>query len=398
MVVRKTGLIIGASKDAIHTIQMAGKYGIKVVAIDGNPEAEGFLHADEHIVVDISDRDKVYAAVEKIRPDFVLPVPIGRYLTMTGYINKVFHLPGIQYEQTELSVDKYLFHQKLNDNGLRNIKECLINRQTDITSIDMVYPAILKPRFGSGSRDIFYLENKQEFEKIYSEVNSDDEDFVLEQAVNGIEYGIDGAVIDGNLYIILIRKKINTQLPARQAISYLTVPLTEKTKQLTQAVYEHIKRVTDVLEYNNCLLHADIIVKNDRVFVIEISPRPSGHNLHNLFVPLATGIDMAEEYIKFLLGKKFSFDPQYTKCLQIRFFDFQNVIVKEIPSEDMLKKSEQCNLICWQCNIRQNEKMNPVINGKSIMGRGLFVIEGEDEDDLIRQSSWVLSQFKLEKE
>ena len=398
MAEQKTGLIIGASKDAIHTIQMAGKYGIEVVAIDGNPEAEGFSYADEHIVVDISDRDKVYAAVEKIRPDFVLPVPIGRYLIMTGYINNTFHLPGIQYEQTELSVDKYLFHQKLNDNGLRNIKECLINRQSDITSIDMIYPAILKPRFGSGSRDIFYLENKQEFEKIYNEVKTNDEDFVLEQAVNGIEYGIDGAVIDGKLYIILIRKKINTQLPERQAISYLTVPLTGKTEHLTQVVYENIKCVTDVLEYNNCLLHADIIVKNERVFVIEISPRPSGHNLHNLFVPLATGIDIAEEYIKFLLGLKFSFKPQYTKCLQIRFFDFQNVIVKEIPGEDMLKKNKQCNLIYWQCNIRQNEKMSLVTNGKSIMGRGLFVIEGEDEDDLIRQSSWILSQFKLEEE
>ena len=71
--------------------------------------------------------------------------------------------------------------------------------------------------------------------------------------------------------------------------------------------------------------------------------------------------------------------------------------MKKIPNEDMLKNSKQCNLVYWKCNISPNETMEPVTNGKSIMGRGLFVVEGKDEANLIEQSSWVLSQFKLEE-
>lgn len=394
---QKIGLIIGASRDAIHTIEVAKKYGIKIVAIDGNPKAEGFGYADEYIVVDISDREKVCEIVNNIKPDFVLPIPIGRYLSMTGYVNEKYHLPGIQYEETEVSVDKYLFHKKLNQNGLRNIQLFLVNEKSDLSEIIMNYPAILKPRYGSGSRDVFYITSSKEFEAAYQKIKFQNEDFILEQAVDGVEYGIDGAVIDGKLHITLIRQKINTPLPIRQAISSLAVTDTEDNKELQKLIYGYLDKIVRVLGYKNCLINADIIVKNHEAFVIEISPRPSGHNLHNLFVPLATGIDMAEEYIKFLLGGKFSFDPQYTKCLQIRFFDFQNVIVKKIPNEDMLKNSKQCNLVYWKCNISPNETMEPVTNGKSIMGRGLFVVEGKDEANLIEQSSWILSQFKLEE-
>ena len=41
--------------------------------------------------------------------------------------------------------------------------------------------------------------------------------------------------------------------------------------------------------------------------------------------------------------------------------------------------------------------MNKVINGHSIMGRGFFIVEGENEENLIRQSDWIMSQFEMEK-
>ena len=65
----------------------------------------------------------------------------------------------------------------------------------------------------------------------------------------------------------------------------------------------------ETLNYNNCLVNADLIINKEQIFVIEAAPRPSGHNLHNVFVPLATDIDIAEEYIKFLLGAKYNFIP-----------------------------------------------------------------------------------------
>ena len=151
------------------------------------------------------------------------------------------------------------------------------------------------------------------------------------------------------------------------------------------------------LGYNDCLLNADLIINDDEVFVIEIAPRPSGHNLHNVFVPEATGIDIAEEYIKFLLDEPYEFENENIRRIQIRFFDFEDVIVKKVPDIHILNKNVNCNILKWNCNIKNGEYMNKVINGHSIMGRGFFIVEGENEENLIRQSDWIMSQFEMEK-
>lgn len=391
------GVVIGASRDAVHTIKKAKEHGIYVIALDGNPKAEGFPYADEAIEVDISKQEDTCKVIEQVRPDFVIPIPIGRYLSTTGYVNEKYGLKGIKYDATVYSTDKYLFHEKLAEVGLRPVKLFLVNKETSRKDLSIPYPAIMKPRFGSGSRDVFYITTDAELEKAYRAVAQMEEDFVLEQAVQGTEYSVDGAVINGRLKITLLRKKIITPLPVRQPISSFSVVKTEENQALISRVWEHLQKVVIELGYDDCLLNADLIINEKEIFVIEIAPRPSGHNLHNVFVPQATGIDIAEEYIKFLLGETCRFETEEIRCIQIRFFDFEDMIIKKVPTIEELEESGRCNMVMWNCNIKPGEIMNKVVNGHSIMGRGFFIVEGIEEKDLIEQSTWVLAQFQYER-
>lgn len=386
------GIVIGASRDAIHTIEKAKEHGIYVIALDGNPNAEGFEVADEKVVVDISDLEKVREEVERINPDFTIPIPIGRYLSTMGYVNDEFHLKGACYQATKVSTDKYIFHQILHDAKLRNIQLYLINKKTDIENINIDYPAILKPRYGSGSRDVFFINSDEDLIKYIKKVKLLNEDFVLEQAAIGDEYSIDGAVIDGELQITLLRKKIITPLPIRQPISSFA----EIDDKMYSRVKKFMQKVVEVLDYNDCLVNADLIINDSEIFVIEAAPRPSGHNLHNIFVPLATDIDIAEEYIKFLLGEQYNFIAKAIKNIQIRFFDFDDIQVKCVPNVDYLKQVLGENLVMWNCNISNGDYLGKVVNGHSIMGRGFFVVKGSTEEELIQKSDWVLSQFDIE--
>lgn len=393
---KKVGVVIGASGDAIHTIQVAKKKGIYVIGIDGDADAEGLKYVDERIHVDISDIHAVEDTIRNIKPDFIIPIPIGRYLLTTGYMNEKFNLKGIKYEATNLSTDKYLFHKKLHEAGLRNIKLYLLqpDKENICKDYDIPFPAIIKPRYGSGSRDVYYLQNKNDMKNALDLIKDIEEDFVLEQAVQGEEYSIDGAVINGELHITLLRKKIITPLPIRQPISSFSVLKDNQNLELYQRVYDYIEKVTQTLKYNNCLLNADLIINDHEAFTIEIAPRPSGHNLHNVFVPESTGIDIAEQYINFLLDEEFHFTSERIRRLQIRFFDFEDVIITKIPDIDFLKSNEACHIVRWECNIREGDYLNKVVNGHSIMSRGFFIVEGNDENDLISQSDWILNQFK----
>ncbi|MBQ3544337.1 MAG: ATP-grasp domain-containing protein [Lachnospiraceae bacterium] len=393
---KKIGVVIGASRDAIHTIEQAKDEGVYVVALDGNPNAAGFEYADKSINVDISNLEKVCEEIEKIKPDFVIPVPIGRYLTTTGYVNEKYGLKGIKYQATVNSTDKYFFHKKLKDNGLRNIEAFLINENTEIDKINIPYPAIIKPRYGSGSRDVYYVNNDMEKEEAFHKIKVLKEDFIIEQAVQGEEYGFDGAVINNELKTIILRKKVITSLPERQAVAYISIKKKEYDNDIYIRINNLIKKVLEIMEYNNCLIHADLIITNEEIFVIEISPRPSGHNLHNAFIPICSGIDMAREYIKFLLNRECCFESDSIKKMQIKFFDFNNVRILKVPTEEEVRLNSKVNLILWNCNIAPNDILGKVTNGASIMGRGFFIVEGVDEEDLIKQSNMVLQQFQYE--
>lgn len=384
-------LIIGASEEAIHAIKLAKKRNIYVIVVDGNKEAAGLPYGDKAIVSDISDLEAICKVVEKEKPDFVIPVPIGRYLIAMGYINEKYGFKGVGYQPVQFSTDKFLFHNKLKEIGLRKNEVLLLTSGSSCDEYKGQYPAIAKPRYGSGNRDVFFLGSKDELDRTVKMLGEKTEDFLVEEMVTGIEYGIDAVVINGDFKLLLLRKKTLTPLPARQATSYTSV---FRESQTFQRVDSYMKNVVQNMGYDNCVMHADILVNKAQVFVIEMSPRPSGHYLHDIFLPNAIGIDMLEEFIKFLSGDNYCFDVTETKCVRIQYFDFENVMVKKVPDVQCLK--EKCNLLEWKCNIHVNDILEEVINGHSLMYRGYFIVQGSDEDDLVQQCEYILHQFEME--
>ncbi|MDE7334011.1 MAG: ATP-grasp domain-containing protein [Lachnospiraceae bacterium] len=393
--------VIGASGEALHTIKKAHEYGLTIVALDGNPRAAGLKAADKPIVTDISDEKAVLRELRRERPNFVLTVPIGRYLTTIGTINDALGLPGISREMADLCTDKFRFHKRLHENNMRRCRCYQVEegriRDTEGTvfpaddtgadGIPLALPAILKPGFGSGSRGIHIITQREQLVQALKTVSG--EPYVLEECIAGEEYGVDGAVVRGEFQMILLRKKENTPLPFRQAVGYFSVLPSDG---FWQQVYDYMKKAVKCLGIGECLLHADIIKGTEGPFIIELSARPSGHNLHNLFTPLCTGVDMAEEYMKYRMGHSYSFRPETTKSMMIHYFDMEG-IVRNVPGREQASQALQAELAAWECNIRQGEKLEPVSDGHSLMGRGYFVLEGSGFSHLCNQAQIVKNMF-----
>lgn len=366
--------IIGASAEALHAIDKAHKYGLNVIALDGNPEAAGLKAADRALIVDISDEKAVIDALKEEKPDFVLTVPVGRYLTTIGAANDALGLPGITKEMAVLCTDKLLFHEKLHQAGLRSCRCYAV--EDSMALPELSFPAILKPRYGSGSREIHMLFEKNQAAAALEAIRG--EDYVLEECVAGEEYGADGCITVQGFQLILLRKKENTPPPARQAVGYSSVLPGDAFRD---QVERYLRKVTDCLGLKECLFHADIIRGEGGPFVIELSARPSGHNLHNLFTPLCTGVDMVEEYIRYRMAMPYSFAPSVTKSMLIHYFDMSGR-VKHVPDREEAQQAAGIPVAAWDCHIEENEVLQPVSDGHSLMGRGFFVLEGENTGEL----------------
>ena len=126
--------------------------------------------------------------------------------------------------------------------------------------------------------------------------------------------------------------------------------------------------------------------------MVELSARPSGHNLHNLFTPLCTGIDMAREYIGYRMGLDWNFVPSVTRKAAIHYFDLEGKVLR-MPDEEQVRRLAP-SLLEWKCGIARGEVLAPVTDGHSLMGRGYFILEG-DERALREQIKEIKALFQM---
>lgn len=435
---KRNALVIGANEEALFSIEEAHRAGLCVAALDGNPKAKGLTAADMAYHVDINDLEAVYKMTDPLQPCVVVPGPIGHCLTTVGAVNDRYALPGVSGEAAALCTDKLQFHQVMARNGLRKAQQVFLPKGQPVSEEDLLalteYPVVVKPRYGSGSRGVEICGCLQELlcllryeigepaatapapspdcgqaVSLPQEKTSESaatgvmpEDYVVETCVPGPEYGVDGAYVDGVFRMVLLRKKKNTPPPYRQCVGYYSV-LPEEDPVFYENCCRMMQRMGEVLGFKTCVVHADIIQRRlseehltGEPFVIETSARPSGHNLSNLFTPLASGVTLVEDFIKLSLGEPADalFCPAAIKKLLIRYFDLTPGKVARVPAKEELL--QRFPLLAYECRMQEGDVVTPVTDGASVMGRGYYILKGEDDTQLDLLDEQLRSMFIIQ--
>jgi biotin carboxylase len=297
-------LSIGAGPEQCSAIEVAKKLGYKVVAVDGNPNVPGKNIADHFYPIDPKDKKTVIAIAKKYQIQFVVPTPIGRIVNTVGAVNDALNLIGISEYSCNLCSDKHLLHKTIPEFTPSH----KIAKGFNEISSSIQIPYILKPQYGSGSRGIRVLITPSpSLIKEHLKELKDNEKTLIEEYIEGKEYGIDGIVIGTTFHLIAIRKKKLSPLPHRQEISY-SIP------HHIEGLEQTLKLVTKKLKFEDCVVHADIIITPEKQpIIIEISPRPAGYDITTKLLPKALGINLVEETINLLTNKKVNVSPKYSK-------------------------------------------------------------------------------------
>lgn len=387
-------LVIGASRESIFAIQQAQSMGMIVLGFDEDKNALGLKYVDEAFVVDIRNPQNIYDIIEqkgiKSNELVVLPVPVGRCLTTTGAVNEYYNLVGVKGKCADLCTDKYAFHQVLKKNNLRNIQCNLLKEGTKPKEFPHI-PVIVKPRYGSGSRAVELISNMEEWQKFVDNAPYK-EDFIVEEAVSGEEYGMDAMVIDGKFHLVLLRKKIITEPPIRQCVGYISVVENESNSEMINKMTDYVQEIVNVIDVRDGIMHVDIIFNDGMPFIIELSVRPSGHMLHNIFTPKVAGINMVKEFLMYAMNGKCIVPraKKNQKIYMIHYFNVSDCYIKQIPNEIELRK--KFPLEEYVCNLKCGF-VSKVVDGHSLMDRGYFILGGESEGELIKYSKEIINLF-----
>ena len=269
-----------------------GKFGKgRVITTDINPLSPALYFGDRHHIVPLTTDRHYIPIIESICDveDINLVIPtIDDELPIFGKVRSRFESLGIAVaiskEETGLICnDKYRTYEFCRTNGIRTPETTLAD-QVDVAKVR--YPAIVKPRFGRGSVNVFTVNNEDQLRLFLSYVP----DAILQEYVGGVEFTVD-VLSDFNAQVISVVPR--ERLVIRAGVSDKGV--TRKNADV-MAFAASIARQLEIVGAANIQCKWD----GDTITLIEVNPRFSG----GIPLTLAAGADFPAWLVQMCGGLK----------------------------------------------------------------------------------------------
>jgi biotin carboxylase len=318
-------LFVGAGRHQRRAIAQAHERGLRVVAVDRNPDAPGLVLADAPEVVDFADVDAVEEVARRHGVHGALTVSADRAVPVVAAVTERLGLPTIGTEVAHRMTHKLAMRRTLAEEGIpqpafaavRNLAE----GRSAIGTVGL--PAVLKPVDSGGQRGVFRVETPGDLEShLHSALaESPGREAVLERFVEGTE--MKGIVVarggDGRLVTLSDRLR---PPGIGFGVGWIHVfPASIHSDQLALAERLAERSVT-ALGLRDGIAFPQLIASPDgSVSVVEVAARIPGGQMADL-VRHAVGVDLVELALRFALGEEVPDElalPRFSQPLAIRF-------------------------------------------------------------------------------
>tara|TARA_B100000989_G_scaffold1766_1_gene1112 strand:+ start:5719 stop:6918 length:1200 start_codon:yes stop_codon:yes gene_type:complete len=302
----KKVLILGASRYYSRSIEATRNAGYRVIAVDKNPEAEGFAYANESKVCDIADKELVLSVAKKGEIDAI--IPLNDYgVTTAAYVCQAMDLLGISVQAAELATNKEKMRLKWMADGLPCPKVFVADSIKEIyDGVKAIgFPCILKPAHGCGgaSRGVVVVNTCEELGSAieFSTKFYDDKTTLVETFIESEkEHSAEVIVFNGKVHVLAIADKIKTKLPYRvdkNVIYPTSLPILQQ-KELVETIENSIASVG----INIGAAHVELATTKNGPVLFELGARCGGGGTPEPIVPFVTGVRMFVELVRILAG------------------------------------------------------------------------------------------------
>jgi biotin carboxylase len=318
-------LFVGAGRHQRRAILRAKELGLRVAAVDRNPEAPGLAEADIGRVADFSDLDATLGAISDLSLDGVLTISADRAVPVVAAIAARLGLPGIGVETAHLMTHKVAMRRELADAGVPQPRFAALRTlgERRRAADEVGFPAVLKPADSGGQRGVFRVDSLDDLEAHLYEAlaASPTGEAILEEFVDGTE--MNGIVIARDRDAVALTLSDRLRPPGIGfGVGWIHVyPATVYGFQLEESerVATHAVRA---LGLRTGIAFPQLIAAPDgRVVVVECAARVPGGQMADL-VRHAVGVDLIEVQLRMALGDTLPDElvlPRFRQPLAIRF-------------------------------------------------------------------------------
>ena len=305
-----TLLFIGGSVETLPAIRQAQSLGLFVVVSDLKVDAVGAQAADDSIVAstyDVSDTVRAVCSyhnnIRKI--DAVLSVGCDVPRTVSA-VATALSLVSVSPRTALACTDKFLMKSLLSDGQCQVPRFWLVESPEDLLNLCNAqdYSLILKPRDSRGSRGVLQLDSTPSLQEAFEISSEFSKHLILEEYISGPQFSTESVVHNGIVTTVGI---------SRRNYEYLTTfapYIIENGGDMPSGLSEHLISAIDdqlylaakALGIHNGIMKGDIVINNNRVYIIEVACRLSGGFFCTHMIPYSTGTNLIEIAIRQSFG------------------------------------------------------------------------------------------------
>lgn len=386
-------LVIGAGFLQTFVIKKAKEMGYTVLAVDANPQAEGFAYADKYAVINIVDEQACLEYAKKEQIDGVLTAATDYGVLTASYIAQEMKLPGLKYSVAKMIKNKYHTRKCLFDNKVDDTEQAYeVSENTDILELQtrLHYPVMVKPCDGSGSRGASRVDNADELNAACELAikASITHRATIETFIVGREYGAETLVVDGIPHVLAIMQKWMTEPPYYAELGH-AIPndLSEETEKKARKCVENAIKALGV---NFGSVNMDMLITpQGNVHIIDIGARMGGNLIGSHIIQAGTGIDYMAAMICNAVGDSVDLTTKTKKAVATRLLAFNDGVITTMP--DMRKIEREYGVM-----IEHHMKLGDTVHEyhTNLDGCGYIVSIADNRNRAIEKAEKVLCKIR----
>lgn len=401
MIKSKTLLVIGGGEETEEYIRLLSK-DYHFILVDKDESCAAKFRCQKFINQSIYDPDSILKNIYKKGYQELIDgvICLGSDAPVTvAKISKKLNLPSVPLDSAIVTSNKILI-KKLFEK--LNIYSPKYNSATELKSIiDFIkinhYPVIIKPDDSRGSRGVNILWDDQDIkEKFVKAKNfSKTKTVIVEEYIDGHQVSSESIIYNSKSYNIgfsdrnyeYINKKTSSVI---ENGGDLPVSISKKNKN---EIGRCIQKIAKELKIENGIIKGDIIVKDNKVFFIEMALRLSGGYFSSHKIPHNTGVNILEAAAKIATNqklKKNDLKVKFNRAVSQRFFIPKSGFIEDF-NQDF--KMNNINVIFSNININKGKKTQfPEDHTKRL---GCVIASGTDKNDAIKNAKSYIKNLQV---
>lgn len=392
--IMKKLMILGASYSQLPLIYAAKRMGIYTIAVSTPGNWPGLAAADEAVLADISDPQAVLTEAKKRQIDGITTCCLDTGVRAIGTVCDQMGLLGLSQKAAETVSDKYKMKEAFQRAGVQTARHICVHNEEELEAALKVlkFPVVVKAVDLMGSRGIFRCNTPQEAVKNYKMTMEATKKryCVVEEFIEGILFGAEAMIKNKKLVYCMIDNTESYMSTVPTPIGH-SVPFDGPDEWKLQAK-EQVRAAIDAVGLDDCPVNCDLIYKDGKVYVIEITGRAGATCLPEL-IGIYYGIDYYEAIVRLAMDMEIESlfaDPSGYAGISHTLMSEREGVVRRVcdrnpPSEDIVDLS---------FNIEEGELVHAYRNGRDRLGQ--VILKESSLHQCRERLSEVLAKIEIE--